>query len=92
MSDSESVAAMMAAPGGRRGRRRSAFDDLDTVRGTATSADGVINLAFNHDFARDKGAAAYVGDDTRPGLLADLQASFARIRVLADVVTVRPAW
>ena len=46
---------------------RASLDDLDTLRGTAKAADGVIHLAFKHDLA-------FAGGDFAGAVAADLRA------------------
>src|SRR4051812_8220791 len=46
------VAALGAEP------RRGSLDDLDGLRAGAAGAEGVVHLAYNHDFSDMPGAAA----------------------------------
>ena len=49
----DSVAALTAAG---VGVRRGSLDDLDSLRAGVAGADGVVHLAFNHDFSDYAGA------------------------------------
>ena len=60
LARSDSSAAAIAAAGAEV--LRGDLDDLDTLRAGATSSDGVIHLAFIHDFTRFE---ASVGADAR---------------------------
>jgi nucleoside-diphosphate-sugar epimerase len=64
---SDEAAATLAATGA--GVRRGSLEDLDGLRAGATEADGVIHLAFIHDFSQfdtsvqvDRAAIAAFGD------------------------------
>jgi nucleoside-diphosphate-sugar epimerase len=71
------------------------LDDLDSLRAAAQSADGVIHLAFNHDFADYSGAAktdrraidaiggALAGSD-RPFVVTSGLAGFALGRTMTE--------
>src|SRR5262249_33776884 len=48
LARADSSAAALAAPGAEV--LRGGLDDLDTLRAGAASSDGVIHLAFIHDF------------------------------------------
>src|SRR5919204_3089841 len=60
LARSDSSAAAIAAAGAEV--LRGDLDDLDTLRAGAASADGVIHLAFIHDFTRFEDS---VGADAR---------------------------
>lgn len=60
LARSDSSAAAIAAAGAEV--LRGDLDDLDTLRAGATSSDGVIHLAFIHDFTRFEDS---VGADAR---------------------------
>src|SRR5215470_18810241 len=74
---------------------RGDLDDLESLRTGAKSADGVIHLAFNHDFANYTGAAAtdrraidtlgeaLVGSD-RPLVVTSGLAGFALGRTMTE--------
>jgi nucleoside-diphosphate-sugar epimerase len=62
---SEASAEKVAAAGA--GVLRATLDDLDALRATAKSADGVIHLAFKHDLA-------FAGGDLAGAVAADLAA------------------
>jgi nucleoside-diphosphate-sugar epimerase len=55
LARSESSAQAVEAAGGRA--HRGDLENLESLRAGATSADGVIHLAFNHDFTDYTGAA-----------------------------------
>ena len=55
LARSHSSAKALAAAGAEV--HRGDLDDADSLRAGAESADGVIHLAFNHDFADYAGAA-----------------------------------
>jgi nucleoside-diphosphate-sugar epimerase len=54
LARSDSAAAALTAAGAEV--RRGSLDDLDSLRAGAESADGVIHLAFKHDFSDYVGA------------------------------------
>lgn len=54
LARSDASAAALAAAGADA--HRGALDDLDSLAAGAAAADGVIHLAFNHDFADYAGA------------------------------------
>jgi nucleoside-diphosphate-sugar epimerase len=56
LARSDTAAAALTAAGAEA--QRGALDDLDGLRSGAAAADGVIHLAFMHDFADYAGAAA----------------------------------
>jgi nucleoside-diphosphate-sugar epimerase len=55
LARSETAAASVAARGAEV--HRGGLDDLDSVRAGAAAADGVVHLAYNHDFSRMEDAA-----------------------------------
>ncbi len=71
LARSDASAAALAAAGAKV--HRGSLDDLDSLRSGAAAADGVIHLAFRHDFADFAAAAA-----------TDLRAIEAIGDVLAD--------
>jgi len=67
LARSDASAEALAAAGARV--RRGSLDDIDSLRAGAADADGVIHLAFKHDFAdraaagaADLGAVQAMGD------------------------------
>ncbi len=56
LARSDRSAATLAATGAEV--HRGSLDELDSLRRGAAAADGVIHLAFNHDFVDHAGAAA----------------------------------
>jgi nucleoside-diphosphate-sugar epimerase len=56
LARSEGSAAAIAAAGAEVHRGR--LDDLDSLRAGAAAADGVIHLAYDHDFSRSRELAA----------------------------------
>lgn len=55
LARSDEAAAAVGAAGAEV--HRGALDDLDSLRGGAAAADGVIHTAYIHDFSRMEGAA-----------------------------------
>ncbi|MFC4035975.1 SDR family oxidoreductase [Streptomyces polygonati] len=55
LARSDAAAAALAAAGAEV--RRGDLDDLDSLREGAAGADGVIHLAYNHDFSQYEAAA-----------------------------------
>lgn len=55
LARSDAAAAVVEAAGGKV--QRGSLDDLDALRGGAAAADGVVHLAYNHDFSDMAGAA-----------------------------------
>ena len=55
LARSDAAAAKIASAGAEV--HRGSLDDLDSLRNGATSSDGVIHLAFIHDFSDYEGAA-----------------------------------
>jgi uncharacterized protein YbjT (DUF2867 family) len=56
LARSDKSAAVLTAAGAEV--HRGALDDLDSLRGGAVAADGVVHLAFMHDFSDYAGASA----------------------------------
>jgi len=56
LARSEAAAAAVAASGAEV--HRGSLEDLDSLRAGAAAADGVIHLAFDHDFSRSRELAA----------------------------------
>lgn len=56
LARSDSSAAAIAAMGAEV--HRGTIDDLDSLRAGAAASDGVIHLAYDHDFSRMEAAAA----------------------------------
>lgn len=54
LARSDASSSVLAAAGAAA--QRGALDDLDSLRAGAAAADGVIHLAFMHDFANFEGA------------------------------------
>jgi nucleoside-diphosphate-sugar epimerase len=55
LARSDAAAAVVEAAGGEV--QRGSLDDLDALRAGAAAADGVVHLAYNHDFSDMAGAA-----------------------------------
>jgi len=61
LARSETGAASLAAAGAEV--LRGSLEDLDSLRGGAADADGVIHTAYIHDFSENNDAAAYARID-----------------------------
>jgi nucleoside-diphosphate-sugar epimerase len=55
LARSDAAAAVVEATGGEV--QRGSLDDVDALRAGAAAADGVVHLAYNHDFSDMAGAA-----------------------------------
>lgn len=75
LARSDASAAKVTEAGGEA--LRATLDDLDVLRSTAKSVDGVIHLAFKHDLA-------FAGGDFMGALKADLTAVETLGEALAD--------
>src|SRR5262245_38119247 len=59
------------------------LEDLDSLRAGASSSDGIIHLAFDHDFSRSREAAASA-DARAIEAMGEVSAAFNRPLVIAS--------
>jgi nucleoside-diphosphate-sugar epimerase len=80
LARSDASADALTAAGARV--RRGSLDDIDSLRGGAADADGVIHLAFKHDFSDF--AAAGAADLNAVQAMGDVLAGSGRPLVIAS--------
>jgi nucleoside-diphosphate-sugar epimerase len=86
-SDEAAASLIAAGAGGHRG----SLEDLDSLRGGAAAADGVIHTAYIHDFSENNDAAAYARTDKRAiGAMGEVLAGSDRPLVVATGLVVTP--
>jgi nucleoside-diphosphate-sugar epimerase len=100
LARSEASAAALAAAGA--GVHQGDLEDLESLRAGAAAADGVIHLAFNHDFANYAGAAETdrraietlgetLAESDRPFVVTSGMAGFSPGRVMTEDDAADPA-
>ncbi|PXA71715.1 SDR family oxidoreductase [Cryobacterium arcticum] len=91
LARSDASAAAIAAAGAQA--HRGSLDDLDSLRAGADGSDGVIHLAFNHDFSDYAGAGRTerAAVETLAGTLAGSDRPFLLASGMAGIVQGRLA-
>lgn len=87
LARSEASAAATAALGAEV--HRGSLEDLDSLRAGAAAADGVIHLAFDHDFSRSRARAAEA-DARAIAAMGDVLAGSNRPIVIASGLGIAP--
>ena len=87
LARSEQSAAAIAATGAEV--HRGSLEDLDSLRAGAAAADGVIHLAFDHDFSRSRELAAEA-DARAIEAMGDVLAGSNRPIVIASGLGIAP--
>ena len=87
LARSEASAAATAAIGAEV--HRGSLEDLDSLRAGAAAADGVIHLAFDHDFSRSRELAAEA-DARAIAAMGDVLAGSNRPIVIASGLGIAP--